>query len=115
LLSAIESVCGEELSLDVLDGLASLVDKHLVQQKEMPGGELRFVMLEMIQEYVREQLKACGEEDTMRRRHAEYFVELAERAEPELLLAGGIVGVGSSNWTWRISVRCSPGRSAAGM
>ncbi len=88
-LSAIESICGEDLSIDVLDGLASLVDKHLVQQKEMPGGVLRFVMLELIQEYAHEQLKAYGEEDTMRRRHAEYFVSMAERAEPELRRAGG--------------------------
>ncbi len=86
-LEAIESVCNEGLSIDVLDGLASLVDKNLVQQKEVQGGEPRFVMLEMIHEYAREQLKASSEEATMRRRHAEYFVELAERAEPELRLA----------------------------
>ena len=54
----------------------------------MPGGEPRFVMLEMIQEYAREQLNASGEEDTMRRRQAEYFVSLVERAEPEFRLAG---------------------------
>jgi predicted ATPase/DNA-binding CsgD family transcriptional regulator len=87
-LEAIEEVCGEGLSIDVLDGLASLVDKNLVQQKEVSDGELRFVMLEMIQEYAREQLKANGEEETMRRRHAEYFVALAERAEPEFRRAG---------------------------
>src|SRR5690606_20783935 len=38
-LEAAEAVCGHGLSLDVLDGLASLVDKSLVQQKETPGGE----------------------------------------------------------------------------
>lgn len=87
-LDAIESICAEDLSIDVLDRLASLVDKHLVHQKEMPNGEPRFVMLEMIQEYARERLKTSAEEETMRRRHAEYFVELAERAEPEFRLAG---------------------------
>lgn len=87
-LEAIENICGEDLSMDVLDGLESLVDKNLVQQKEIPGGELRFVMLEMIQEYMRERLKSCGEEETMRRRYARYFVELVERAEPEFRLAG---------------------------
>ncbi|HVU65640.1 MAG TPA: hypothetical protein VHD63_00860, partial [Ktedonobacteraceae bacterium] len=40
-------------------------------------------MLEMIQEYLHERLKTGGEEATMRRRHARYFVELVERAEPE--------------------------------
>ncbi|GHO97531.1 hypothetical protein KSF_075790 [Reticulibacter mediterranei] len=87
-LKAIESICSEGLSLDVIDALSSLVDKHLVQQKEMPNGEPRFFMLEMIQEYARERLQTSGEEEPMRRRHASYFVELAERAESELRLAG---------------------------
>jgi hypothetical protein len=53
-LEAIEGICREGLSMDVLDGLASLLDKNLVQQKAAPNGELRFVMLEMLQEYARE-------------------------------------------------------------
>ena len=87
-LEAIEAVCGEGLSVDVFDGLASLVDKNLVQQKETPEGEPRFILLEMIHEYARERLEASAEAETMRRRHAEYFVALAERAEPELRRAG---------------------------
>ncbi|MHB9091810.1 MAG: LuxR C-terminal-related transcriptional regulator [Chloroflexota bacterium] len=87
-LEATEAVCGEGLSIDVFDGLASLVDKSLVQQVEPRGGEARFVMLELIHEYARERLEASGEGETLRRRHATYFVETAERAEPELRLAG---------------------------
>ncbi|GCE29770.1 hypothetical protein KDA_52540 [Dictyobacter alpinus] len=87
-LEAIEHVCSEGLSLDVFDGLASLVDKNLVQQKEGPSAEPRFLMLEMIHEYARERLNASSEEATVRRRHAKYFVELAERAEPQLRLGG---------------------------
>jgi non-specific serine/threonine protein kinase len=87
-LEAIEAICGADLSMDVFDGLASLVDKSLVRQKETAGGEPRFVLLEMIREYARERLAASGEMDMMRRRHAAYFVALAERAEPELRLAG---------------------------
>jgi non-specific serine/threonine protein kinase len=86
-LEAIEAVCGHDLPIDVFDGLASLVDKSLIQQKETPEGEPRFIMLETIHEYARERLEASGEAETIRRRHAEYFVELAERAEPELRLA----------------------------
>ena len=85
-LDAIEAVCVHDLSLAVLDGLASLVNKSLVQQKEM-AGEPRFVMLEMLREYAWEQLEASGSADIMRQRHAEYFVALAERAEPELRMA----------------------------
>jgi predicted ATPase/DNA-binding CsgD family transcriptional regulator len=86
-LDALEAMCGHDVSLDVLDGLASLVDKSLVQQRETAEGEPRFTLLEMIHEYAREQLEAGGEAETMRRRHALYFVALAERAEPDLRLA----------------------------
>lgn len=85
-LEAIEAVCAEGLSIDVFEGLASLVDKSLVQQKETPGSESRFVLLELIHEYARERLEASGEAEKMRRAHASYFASLAERAEPELRL-----------------------------
>jgi predicted ATPase/DNA-binding CsgD family transcriptional regulator len=86
-LDAIEAVCAENLSTDVYDVLASLLDKNLLQQKESPDGEPRFVLLEMIHEFAHERLEAGGEAESMRRRHAEYFVALAEGAEPELRLA----------------------------
>lgn len=83
-LEAIEAICSPDLPIDIFDGLTSLVDKSLIQQQELPGGELRFIMLETLHEYAWEQLLASGESDVMHRRHAQYFVELAERAEPEL-------------------------------
>jgi non-specific serine/threonine protein kinase len=86
-LEAIEAVCGEELPGDILDVLTGLVDKSLVYQRDGAAGEPRFIMLETIHEYARERLEASGELDALRRRHAEYFVELAERAEPQLRLA----------------------------
>lgn len=86
-LDAIEAVCGHGLSIDVLDGLASLVDKSLVQQKETAEGNPRFVMLETIQAYAWERMETSGEAEIMRQRHAEYFVALVERAEPELRMA----------------------------
>ncbi|MCL4250496.1 MAG: tetratricopeptide repeat protein [Anaerolineae bacterium] len=85
-LEAIEAVCQPDLPVDVFDGLAALVDKSLIQQQEAPGGEPRFVMLETIHEYARERLAESGARDTIRRRYAEYFVALAERAEPNLRL-----------------------------
>jgi predicted ATPase/DNA-binding CsgD family transcriptional regulator len=83
-LDAIEAVCSPDLPMQLFDGLESLVNKSLIQQKELPGGEPRFLMLETLHEYAWEQLKASGEADAMSRRHADYFVDLAERAEPEL-------------------------------
>jgi non-specific serine/threonine protein kinase len=41
-------------------------------------------MLETIHEYARERLEASGEAEETRRLHAEYFLALAEEAEPEL-------------------------------
>ena len=86
-LEAVEAVCSEDLSIEVFDGLASLVDKSLVQRKGASEGEARFVLLEMIHEYAREQLEVSGELETLRRQHAVYYAELAERAETELWLA----------------------------
>jgi predicted ATPase/DNA-binding CsgD family transcriptional regulator len=86
-LEAIEAVCQPDLPIDVFDGLAALVDKSLVQQKETPAGESRFVMLETIHEYARERLAESGEAEIIQRRYAGFFVEWAERAEPELRLS----------------------------
>jgi hypothetical protein len=46
-----EAVCAEGLAIDVFDGLASLLDKSLVQQQEGVGGELRFTLLELSHAY----------------------------------------------------------------
>jgi predicted ATPase len=85
-LEAIEAVCDPngDMALDVLDGVSSLVDKSLLYERELPGGEVRFRMLETIQEYACEQLEKSGEAETLRRRHSAYFVDLAEQAETQL-------------------------------
>jgi predicted ATPase/DNA-binding NarL/FixJ family response regulator len=69
---------------DALDLLTRLVDKSLVQAETQADGEVRFRMLETIREYALEQLAVSGELDETRRRHAEYYLALVERAEPEL-------------------------------
>jgi predicted ATPase/class 3 adenylate cyclase len=85
-LEAIEAVCDAngDLPIDALEGVSSLLDKSLLRQEEGPGGEPRFVMLETIHEYAREKLQASGEAEETRRLHAEYFLAVAEEAEPEL-------------------------------
>ena len=77
-----EAVCSADLAIDVLDGLESLLNKNLLRHEEGPEGEPRFVMLETIHEFAREQLDTLGETANQRKRHAEYFTLLAERAEP---------------------------------
>jgi predicted ATPase/class 3 adenylate cyclase len=85
-LEAIEAVCNPagDLEMDTLDAVSSLVDKSLLFERESPDGEVRFWMLETIQEYAAEALEKSGEAEVLRRRHAAFFLELAERAEPEL-------------------------------
>ena len=84
-LEAVEAVCNTkgDLGLDLLDGMASMVDKSLVQQVEQAGGESRFVMLETIREYGLEKLAASGEEALTRRAHAAYCLVLAEEGASE--------------------------------
>lgn len=85
-LEAAEQVCRAvaDLSVEVLDRLASLVDKNLVRQEEQPDGEPRFSMLETIREFDLECLIASGDEAMARRAHRDFFLALAEEAEPQL-------------------------------
>jgi predicted ATPase/class 3 adenylate cyclase len=84
-LEAAESVCaGDSIESDqVLDVLLHLVDKSLVVA-ETQGTEPRYQMLETIRQYAHEKLWAAGEGERLRQRHLAYFVDLAERAEPNL-------------------------------
>jgi predicted ATPase len=70
-LEAAEAICGAEL-----DELQSLVDKSLIRMRD----ENRFWMLETIHEFAAERLFESGEEDELRRRHAEFLLALAESA-----------------------------------
>jgi predicted ATPase len=68
----------------VLEQLGQLLDKSLVQGQQGTGGEPRFSMLETIGEYATEQLVASGEAAAMQERHADYFLRLAEEADPHI-------------------------------
>jgi predicted ATPase/class 3 adenylate cyclase len=72
------------LSISLIDGVSALVDKSLLRQEAMADGEPRFLMLETIREFALERLVASGEEAITREAHADFFIALAERAEPEL-------------------------------
>jgi len=84
-LEAIESVC---MTLDgnadqVLDAVASLIDKNLLQQSEREEEKPRLVMLETIHEYGSECLAASGETEATLQAHAVYYLAMAEKAELE--------------------------------
>ncbi|MFZ0202021.1 MAG: protein kinase [Candidatus Sulfotelmatobacter sp.] len=79
-LEGVEAVCDTkgDLGLDVLDGVASMVDKSLAQQVEQGEAETRLRMLSTIREYALERLTESNDESATRRAHAAYYLVLAE-------------------------------------
>ncbi len=72
---------------DILDLITSLIEQNLLVSKEQANGDARFYLLEVIKEFALEMLEQSSEREQMRRRHAEYFLALGERAEPFLQAA----------------------------
>ncbi|MDG4757592.1 BTAD domain-containing putative transcriptional regulator [Micromonospora sp. WMMD710] len=72
---AAERVCGTDL-----DALARLVDRSLVVLDDTGEGS-RYRLLESVAAFCLDRL---GDADEVRARHAAYYTELAERADPEL-------------------------------
>jgi predicted ATPase/DNA-binding SARP family transcriptional activator len=85
-LEAAEAVCaGEGLEkCEVLDLLTALVNKSLVVANRQQGEETRYQLLETVRQYAREKLLAAGESQWLSNRHCDYYVWLAEQAEPRL-------------------------------
>jgi non-specific serine/threonine protein kinase len=65
---------------EVLDVLTNLVDKSLVVV-EGQDGEVRYRLLQTVRQYALERLTESGEEEWIRRHHADFFLALAEKAE----------------------------------
>lgn len=85
-LEAAEGVCADEAirEYEILDLLTQLVNKSLVLVEREPGQESRYHLLETIRQYAQEKLLPAGNGKTFRDRHLDYFLQLAETAEPEL-------------------------------
>ncbi|OYD70599.1 non-specific serine/threonine protein kinase [Rhodococcus sp. OK302] len=82
-LDAVEAVCAFDLGAgEVLDGLASLVDKSILTREE-PTSVVRYRLLETLREYGWEKLHETGEGRELRRRHRDWFEQLAVRAATE--------------------------------
>ena len=75
---AAEAVCEADP-----DTLQSLLDKSLVRSRDGEAGR-RYWMLETIREYAQELLEESEESGELRHRHVDYFLGLAEQAEPEM-------------------------------
>ena len=97
-LLAVQSVCGaaDEVG-DALEGISALVDRSLVVV-DRSHPEARYQMLDVVREYAALQLLEAGETDEIARRHARYYLVLAEEAEPNL------VREGHQDWFGRLDV-----------
>lgn len=83
-LDAVESVCaGEGLdAVQILDTLGQLVDKSLVAFDGR--SENRYHLLQTIKHFAEEHARDEDDLDRLRQRHVKFFLELAERHEPEI-------------------------------
>ena len=90
--AALTIVLAEERATldDVLEQMESLINHSLVKRMLREEDALeeneepRFHFLETIREYALGQLEACGECEEIQRRHATYYLAMAERVEPPL-------------------------------
>lgn len=95
-IEAADRICSEQKGTSLLDIIGSLIDKSLIVQKDLSDGESRFRMLDVVREFALEMLNAEGEGQSIQRRHADFFAELAETAEPQLQ------GAESERWLARL-------------
>jgi predicted ATPase/DNA-binding CsgD family transcriptional regulator len=86
-LSVFEKLCESlgDLSTPVLDGVASLLDKNLLQVTTSDGEEPRLTMLETVREYGLECLSGSGEMERARQAHASTYCSFVEQADWALL------------------------------
>ncbi|EHB56220.1 serine/threonine protein kinase [Mycolicibacterium rhodesiae JS60] len=80
-LQAAESICGDNLSSDdFLDVVSSLVDKSILLRTE-EHGVVRLRLLDTLRDYGRERLDRTDEYAQLRRRHCDWYRQLAHDAE----------------------------------
>jgi predicted ATPase/class 3 adenylate cyclase len=106
-LEAAEEVCAGDgvQDPDVLDLLTSLCDKSLVMV-EQDNGSTRYRLLETVRQYARERLLESGSGAALRQTHRDYYLALAEEADPKL------VGTEQAAWLRRFEEEHDNLRSA---
>lgn len=77
-LEAVQAVCDGKPTADLLLSLQQLVAQSLVLAENL-GGQWRYRLLEPVRQFARAQLAASGQQEAMSRRHATYFLSLAEQ------------------------------------
>ena len=82
-LDAIETVTGAGGAT-----VEALIEKHLLDRSPTRDGQVRLRMLETVRAYAVTQLARAPECESVRRRHADYYLALAERTTPSLYAHG---------------------------
>jgi len=85
-LEEADAVCSgsDARHIDVVDGVASLLDKSLLREYASRGLEPRFGMLHTVREYALERLGSNGSSEALLRSFATHFRDVVEAAEPGL-------------------------------
>jgi predicted ATPase len=95
-LSAAEAVCSRDAAVDVLETIASLLDKSLLVVDEVGSDEPRLRMLETVRAYAAEKLDERGEGGRLHDAHLRHIRHWADRAQPHLC------GPGQREWALRV-------------
>lgn len=90
-------VCAD-VSDEVIDVIATLVDKSLVIAQEDEAGKVRYLLLETMRAYAAERLEESRALTAARDAHARHFLALAELADPHLR------GREQMRWTVRLNL-----------
>ncbi len=97
-LAAAARVVDEPDDLVVLDRLARLAEKSLVEVTRADGGTSRYAMLETVRQFALAKLEEAGEARTARERHCRWCVALAEEADAH------VRGPEAGQWLARLEV-----------
>ncbi len=91
-LTAADQICdpASELGMDIFDGLERLSEHSLIRRFETDVDQTRFRMLLTIREFAVDALENCGEREEVRRRHAHFFLDLAESANERITKDEGV-------------------------
>lgn len=86
-LDAVESICcGDHSADELLDGMASLVDKSILIREESET-VVRFRMLDTLHDYGREKAEESGDYGLLRRQHRDWYRKMVLEAETEWISA----------------------------
>ncbi len=109
-LEAVEGVY-EKLGDDptgILDGIASLQAKSLIQREELEDEDLRIQILETIREFGLECLSECGEMEQVQQAHAHYYLSWAEANKRKAFGIGQKLWLQKylrEEWNWRAAMK----------